>query len=80
MSDVDVLVIGGGNAGACAALSAAETGARTLLIERTAEVLVEEPAAPSSAAIGLAEEERVRLEILLAELLQLKARLRGVRF
>jgi DNA-binding transcriptional MerR regulator len=49
------------------------------LIERAAEAIAE-PAPPSSAAaIGLAEEERVRLEILLAELLQLKARLRGIR-
>jgi len=30
------LVVGGGNAGACAALSAAEAGARTLVVERTA--------------------------------------------
>src|SRR5215469_4795564 len=32
-SEYDVLVIGGGNAALCAALSARETGARTLLIE-----------------------------------------------
>jgi tricarballylate dehydrogenase len=31
---VDVLVVGGGNAGACAALSAVEHGARPLLVER----------------------------------------------
>lgn len=35
--DVDVLVAGGGNAGACAALSAMEHGARTLLVERAEE-------------------------------------------
>ena len=49
------------------------------LIERTNEVLVEQPAPITAAAAHLAEEERVALEILLAELLQLKARLRGVR-
>jgi tricarballylate dehydrogenase len=32
--EVDVLVIGGGNAGVCAALSAHEGGARTLIVER----------------------------------------------
>ncbi len=33
-SEVDVLVIGGGNAGLCAALAAAEGGARVFLLER----------------------------------------------
>ena len=50
------------------------------LIERTAEAVAALPPPPetSPAAAHLAEEERVRLEILLAELLQLKARLRAV--
>jgi tricarballylate dehydrogenase len=37
LSEIDVLVVGGGNAGACAALSAAEHGARPLLVERSSE-------------------------------------------
>jgi DNA-binding transcriptional MerR regulator len=49
------------------------------LIERTAHAMAEPPLATSPAS-ELAEEERVQLEILLAELLQLKARLRSVRF
>jgi DNA-binding transcriptional MerR regulator len=48
--------------------------------ERSAELarIAESFAEPSAPAIALAEEERVRLEILLAELQQLKARLRAV--
>ena len=34
---LDVLVVGGGNAGLCAALSAADRGARVLLLERTSK-------------------------------------------
>jgi DNA-binding transcriptional MerR regulator len=50
-----------------------------MLIERTAEAVAElPPPAEPSMASQLAEEERVRLEILLAELLQLKARLRAL--
>jgi tricarballylate dehydrogenase len=37
IESVDVLVVGGGNAGACAALAAAEHGARVLVVDRSAE-------------------------------------------
>jgi tricarballylate dehydrogenase len=36
-SDIDVVVVGGGNAGFCAALSAAEQGARVLVLEKAVE-------------------------------------------
>ena len=36
-TSIDVVVIGGGNAAMCAALSAAESGARVLLLERAPE-------------------------------------------
>ncbi len=39
MQDFDVIVIGGGNAGLCAALSAREQGARVALLERAPEEL-----------------------------------------
>ncbi len=39
MTDCDVLVIGGGNAGLCAALSARQRGARVLLLERAPRAL-----------------------------------------
>lgn len=34
-ADVDVLVVGGGVAGACAAIEAARAGSKVLLVERT---------------------------------------------
>ena len=34
LDDHDVIVIGGGNAGLCAALSASQAGARVLVLER----------------------------------------------
>ncbi len=39
MATHDVAVIGGGNAGLCAALAAAEGGARVVLLERAPESL-----------------------------------------
>ena len=36
-SDYDVIVVGGGNAALCAAISAAEQGARVVVFERSPE-------------------------------------------
>ena len=37
MSDADVIVVGGGNAGFCAALAASERGRRVILLEKSEE-------------------------------------------
>ena len=73
-----VAELGRGEAIQAPAVRTAERPAVLALIERTAQAMAE-PLAPTPTASHLAEEERVTLEILLAELLQLKARLRSVR-
>ncbi|MCG7200273.1 FAD-dependent tricarballylate dehydrogenase TcuA [Marinobacter pelagius] len=69
MDQYDVIVLGGGNAGLCAALSARESGARVLLLERAPESEKGGNSAHTGGAFRVAYEGTNDLKALMPDLL-----------
>lgn len=69
MDQYDVIVLGGGNAGLCAALSARESGARVLLLERAPETEKGGNSAHTGGAFRVAYEGTNDLKALMPDLL-----------
>lgn len=69
MHSFDVIVLGGGNAGLCAALSARESGARVALIERAPEHLKGGNSAHTGGAFRVAYQGNDDLRVLMPDLL-----------
>lgn len=69
MHSFDVIVLGGGNAGLCAALSAREQGARVALLERAPEALKGGNSAHTGGAFRVAYQGANDLKLLMPDLL-----------